>query len=224
MTRAGEQEFEAWGWLSGERAIYVVPHGVEVRGIGFRETSYATDFVGHFECDDEMLNVLWRKAARTLLINMRDTFMDCPERERAPWWGDIVVQQGQVFHAFDERAQTLIRKSFRELAAWQRADNTLFTPCPAGLVRGELPDQMLAAVGFYGAWTYAFFADDFETLRAIYPAIKRYLEVWKQDENGVGHRARGRLVLGRLGHKHRSSRDSKRLVDVGFARSDFDRA
>ncbi len=185
VTRAGEQEFECWGWLSGESAIYSFPDGIEVREIGFRETSYATDFVGEFECDDEMLNALWRKAARTLLINIRDTFMDCPERERAPWWGDIVVQQSQVFCVFDERAHQLIRKSFRELSAWQRADNTLFTPCPAGLVRGELPDQMLASVGFYGAWIYAFFADDFETLRAVYPAIKSYLDVWKQDENGI---------------------------------------
>ncbi len=186
ITRAGEQEFEALGWLSGERAIYIVPPGVEIREIGFRETSYAVDFVGEFECDDENLNVLWRKAARTLLINMRDTFMDCPERERAPWWGDIVVQLGQIFYTFDERAQPLVSKSLRELAAWQRPNGKLFTPCPAGLWNGELPDQMLASVGFYGSWTYAFFADDFETLRAIYPAMKRYLEVWKQDENGVG--------------------------------------
>ncbi len=185
-TRAGEQEFEALGWLSGERAIYLVPEGVEVRSIGYRETSYAVDFAGQFECDDEQLNLLWRKCARTLLINMRDTFMDCPERERAPWWGDIVVQLGQTFYAFDERAHQLTRKSLRELAAWQREDGTLFTPCPAGLVRGELPDQMLASVGFYGAWTYAFFADDFDTLRLVYPAMKRYLEVWKQDENGIG--------------------------------------
>lgn len=199
ITRVGEQEFEAFGWLSGERAIYLVPRAVEVREIGFRETSYATDFVGEFECDDEKLNVLWRKAARTLLINMRDTFMDCPERERAPWWGDIVVQLSQIFYAFDERAHQLTRKSLRELAAWQRPDGKLFTPCPAGLWNGELPDQMLAAAGFYGVWTYAFFADDFETLRAIYPAIKRYLELWEQDERGVGIVRQGEWLWGDWG-------------------------
>ena len=186
ITRAGEQEFEAWGWLSGERAVYLVPPGVEVRDIGFRETSYATDFVGEFECDDDNLNVLWRKAARTLLINMRDTFMDCPDRERAPWWGDIVVQLSQIFYAFDERAWQLARKSLLELAVWQKPDGKLFTPCPSGLWNGELPAQMLASVGFYGFWTQAFFADDFETLRAVYPAVKRYLALWQQDERGVG--------------------------------------
>ena len=198
-TRAGEQEFEALGWLSGERAVYLVPADVQVREIGFRETSYATDFVGEFECDDENLNILWRKSARTLLINMRDTFMDCPERERAPWWGDIVVQQSQIFYAFDERAQQLARKSWRELAAWQKPDGKLFTPCPAGWWNGELPDQMLASAGFYGAWTYAFFADDFETLRAIYPALRGYLELWQQDENGIGIVRAGEWLWGDWG-------------------------
>ncbi len=198
-TRAGEQEFEAFGWLSGERAVYVVPPGVEVREIGFRETSYSTDFVGQFECDDPQLNVLWRKAARTLLINMRDTFMDCPERERAPWWGDIVVQLGQIFYAFDARAQQLARKSMRELAAWQHSTGALITPCPAGLWNGELPDQMLASAGFYGSWTYAFYTGDFETLRVIYPAIKRYLALWQQDENGIGIVRTGEWLWGDWG-------------------------
>ncbi|MFR7465122.1 MAG: hypothetical protein ACLUVG_09725 [Phocaeicola vulgatus] len=30
---------------------------------------------------------MWEKSQRTLYITMRDTYMDCPDRERAQWWG-----------------------------------------------------------------------------------------------------------------------------------------
>ena len=53
--------------------------GSEVKKVAFRETGYDTEFAGSFACDDPFLNELWKKAARTLYITMRDTYFDCPD-------------------------------------------------------------------------------------------------------------------------------------------------
>lgn len=52
---------------------------------------------GSFACDDDFYNELWKRSARTLYITMRDNYMDCPDRERAQWWGDEVNELGEAF-------------------------------------------------------------------------------------------------------------------------------
>ncbi|MCU0785476.1 MAG: glycoside hydrolase, partial [Verrucomicrobia bacterium] len=101
ITREGEQEFECPGWINGHEVRYFLPEGVKVKAVKFRETGYNAEFVGKFECDDSRLNTLWEKSRRTLYVTMRDTYMDCPDRERAQWWGDAVNEIGEAFFVFD---------------------------------------------------------------------------------------------------------------------------
>ncbi|HEY9155885.1 MAG TPA: hypothetical protein VIM69_12185, partial [Opitutaceae bacterium] len=185
VTRAGKQEFECLGWMNGHAVLYSIPEGVQVLRLGYRESGYATDFAGTFHCEDDFLNRLRTKAERTLYLTMRDTYMDCPDRERAEWWGDVVNELGEVFYAFDRRADALTRKAVLELIAWQKPDGVLFSPIPAGNWDRDLPLQMLAAVGREGFWTYGFYSGDFETLRLVYPGVKRYLEIWDLQPNGL---------------------------------------
>jgi hypothetical protein len=205
VCRPGEQEFEFPAWINGHEVRYTVPAGVEVVDLKHRETGYDTDFVGSFECDDARLNQLWSEAARTLYVTMRDTYMDCPDRERAQWWGDAVNELGEAAYALDpHRAPLLTRKAIYELARWQRADGTLYSPVPSGLrnpsikdpIDGswdqELPAQMLASVGWYGFWTYYWNTGDRQTVVEAYPAVKRYLSLWELDPDGlVAHRPGG---------------------------------
>ncbi len=202
VTREGEQSFESPGWLSGEAVIYRMPDDVELLGVQYRETGYNTEFAGAFTCDDPALNTLWQKSLRTLYITMRDTYMDCPDRERSQWWGDAVNELGMAFFVLDaERGPLLARKGIRELAAWQRADHTLYSPVPAGIPplrpafgtpqpqdgtwARELPMQMLASVGWYGFWTYYWYSGDAETIREVYPAVRDYLSLWRLGEDGL---------------------------------------
>jgi alpha-L-rhamnosidase len=185
VTREGEQEFECPGWMNGHEVHYRFPAGVRVLALGYRETSYDVEPVGSFSSDDPALNQLWREAARTLSVTMRDTYMDCPDRERAQWWGDVVLQLGEAFYALDRRADALARKGMLELAAWQRPDGSLFSPVPAGNWDQELPTQMLASVGHYGFWTYYLHSGDADTLRRVYPAVKRYLDLWPLGADGL---------------------------------------
>lgn len=208
ITREGEQEFESFGWFSGHEVHYTIPADVEIIALKYRETGYDADFEGFFTCDDPALNELWKRARRTLYVTMRDTYMDCPDRERAQWWGDVVNELGEAFYALDPvRGPLLARKGIHELVAWQKPDGALYSPIPAGipdlpskgrtLVRDgtwdrELPMQMLASVGWYGFWTYYWYSGDEATLRAAYPAMRRYLSLWDFDSTGlVEHRAGG---------------------------------
>lgn len=50
ITREGEQEYESFGWMNGHEVLYVVPAGVEVLGVKYRETGYNADMKGSFAC------------------------------------------------------------------------------------------------------------------------------------------------------------------------------
>lgn len=186
VTRDGEQSFECYGWMNGHEVQYQIPAGITIMDLKFRETGFDTEFAGTFDCDDDFLNRLRTKAIRTLYISMRDTYMDCPDRERALWWGDAVNELGESFYAFDRRADLLTRKCIIDLVAWQKADGVLFAPIPTGNYYWENADmQMLASIGRTGFWTYSFFSGDMETLNAAYPGMKRYLEIWAMKPDGL---------------------------------------
>lgn len=185
ITREGIQEYESLGWMNGHRMYYFIPEGVEVLEVKYRETGYNTDFAGSFTCSDPLLNRLWEKSLRTLYVTMRDTYMDCPERERAQWTGDAVNESGETFYALSPSSHGLTKKWLCELIDWQQDDGSLFAPTPAGNWRLELPGQTLASVGLYGAWNYYLHTGDKETLRRLYPAIKRYMDLWKEEGRGV---------------------------------------
>lgn len=190
VTREGVQEFESPAWMSGHEVHYAIPAGIKVLSLQYRESGYDTKMIGEFNCDDDFYDKLWTKAARTLYVNMRDTYFDCPDRERAQWWGDIVNDLGEAFYSLDKNSSLLARKGFCEIAAWQRKDGTIYSPIPAGNWDKELPPQMLATVGWYGAWTYYLYSGDDATIRDFYPAVKKYLAVWKLGDDGlVMHRA-----------------------------------
>lgn len=185
ITRDGVQEFETPAWMSGHAAVYEIPAGVTIIGLAYRESGFNTEFRGHFECDQEFFNQLWGKCERTLYINMRDTFFDCPDRERAAWWGDIVIQLAQVFRTFDTRSHALVRKCMYNLANWQRPSKTFFSPIPAGNWDKELPQQMLATVSKYGFWTYYLHTGDKKTIADLYPHVRDYLSIWQLDGDGL---------------------------------------
>ena len=200
ITKEGVQTYEHLPWISGHEVIYKLPDGVKLISFKYRETGYDTELVGKWKSDDKRLDELWQRAFRTLYVNMRDTYFDCPDRERAQWWGDVVVQLGQNVYLFDyDTGQSLLRKGIRELARWQRADGVIYSPVPAGWPSDwpnhkarsdghwtkELPYQMLASVGWYGFWRYYEFTGDQDTIQTVYPHVKQYLGLWKLDDQGV---------------------------------------
>ena len=115
---------------------------------------------------------------------MRDTFFDCPDRERAQWWGDVTVMMGECFYTYSLSVYSLMRKAIRELCLWRSPDGALHSPIP-GNYKAELPGQMLAAIGPYGFWNYYMNTGDKETLAFAYPYVRDYLALWTTDATGL---------------------------------------
>ena len=187
LTKTGKQSYESLGWFNGDelRISYPASADITIHSIGYRETGYNCEFEGYFTCSDDVINQFWDKAMRTLYVNMRDTYFDCPDRERAQWWGDATVLSGQSYYQLSPKANALMYKAIHELVNWQREDGTLYSPIPAGNWGNELPAQMLASISTYGFWYYYLHTGDSQTMVDVYPAVKRYLALWTLDENGL---------------------------------------
>jgi len=185
ITHTGVQEYESYGWMNGHQVKYTIPKGVKVLELKYRETGYDTEFAGSFRSSDDFLNRLREKSLRTLYVTMRDNYMDCPDRERAQWWGDEVIESGEAFYTLCPKSHLLLRKGMYELIGWQRADSTLFSPIPSVTYKSELPCQMLTSVGFYGFWNYYLQTGDKKTISDLYDGVRKYLAVWKTHPNGT---------------------------------------
>ena len=55
ITREGEQEYESYGWMNGHEVYYIIPEGVKVLDVKYRETGYNTDLAGSFHCGRPVL-------------------------------------------------------------------------------------------------------------------------------------------------------------------------
>ncbi|WP_434037621.1 alpha-L-rhamnosidase C-terminal domain-containing protein [Formosa sp. 4Alg 33] len=199
ITKKGEQAYESYGWINGHKVLYSIPKGVKVLDLKYRETGYNTEFSGSFNSSDEFLNKIWKKSLRTLYVTMRDTYMDCPDRERAQWWGDEVNEGGEAFYALDTNSHALLKKGMYELIGWQRQDSTLFSPIPAGNWDKELPSQMLTSIGYYGFWNYYLHTEDKKTMSDLYDGVQKYLKIWQINEDGTVVLRRGGWIWGDWG-------------------------
>ena len=158
VTLAGTHTYEAKNWVSGEGAIYTIPAGVTVQSVQYRETGFDTQFVGAFECNDEDFNILWRRAARTAYLCMRDHFYDCPDRERVGFWGDGTPELDQCFYLFDKNSHVLCKD-----LVLRKLEPSFY------------PGQHLEFLGEYGLWFYYMQTGDEESLSKVYEATKEFL-------------------------------------------------
>ena len=188
ITKDGVQAFESPAWFNGEKITYSVPSGVEILSLKYRESGYATEFCGSFECENNDMNTLWQKSLRTLYVTMRDNFMDCPDRERAQWWGDVTNEMIMTMYSLSPSSYHLYRKGVRTMLAYADPNtNVLQTVVPIKNDYFELPCQQLA--GVCGFLTYYMYTGDKEFIKEVYPAAINYINLWSFQDNGlVQHR------------------------------------
>ena len=186
VTKDGIQEYEHFPWMNGDILMYIIPSDVKVLEVGFHETGYSTEFAGRFSCDDPFLNEYWEKAVRTMYVNMRDNYFDCPDRERAQWFGDIVNDLNTAFYCFDRQSDLLAIKGYLELVKWQKPDGVLYHPVPCSNYFKELPMQLINVVGWYGIHNLWFYSGNDSFVADVYAPIHKYLhEVWQLDFDGL---------------------------------------
>lgn len=183
VTKEGEQEYEALGWFNGEHITYKIPKDVTVISLMYRETGYDSSFSGDFKCDDEFLNSLWQKSLRTLYVTMRDNFMDCPDRERAQWWGDVTSEMIMTMYSLDSNSYLLYQKGVEAMLSHVDETKVLQTVVPISGDYFELPVQQLA--GIVGFLTYYEYTGDKAFVEKVYDASVDYLKLWEIGENNL---------------------------------------
>jgi hypothetical protein len=191
VCKPGLNRFQSLNCLFGEEIHVSCAKPVKVNEIGFRESGYDCGIPGYFECDDPLLNRLVQKAITTLYVCMRDNFMDCPDRERGQWIGDVSVQAPQVMLVMDERARLLVKKGVMDFFNLRQGD-VLMGNVP-GEHSAEVPSQNLCAISQWGLvaqyWRHT---GDRSVLEAALEPSIRYLGLWETGADGlVVHREGG---------------------------------
>lgn len=181
VTKAGAQEYESLIWMNGDKLFVTAPQGAVVEAIGYRLSGYASEFDGTFTSDDPYLDKLWTMARDTLYVTMRDSYMDCPDRERSQWWGDATNELEEAFYALDPAAADLARKGITNLMGFRNGD-LIPTQAPAASF-SELPAQSLAAVMSF--WMYYEYSGDETALDETYEPSVAYLRTYNMAADGL---------------------------------------
>ncbi|MDD6479535.1 MAG: hypothetical protein PUF48_07035 [Oscillospiraceae bacterium] len=186
----GEQEFEMFDWIFGEKIIFIIPKEVEIIELGYRESGYDSEVTTSFTTDNADVNILFEKCVRTLKVCMRENYMDCPDRERGQWIGDVSVQAPQVVYLLDKNGLLLLKKAIYDFINLRKGDKLV------GNVPGdnflELPSQSLNAISELGMIaTYYNATKDKEILALAFEPAVKYLMLWETDKDGVVLRREG---------------------------------
>ena len=185
-AREGSNSFLDFAWISGERLIVTVDRGVTLKRVGYRPTSYRATEMQAFSCEDAALTTLWQKAANTLRVTMRDSYMDCPDRERAQWIGDAVIESEMSVYCLSPESAALFRKAILTTYGWVHADGVLQTVVPDGVNAYELPQQNLAFL--VGCVDYVAYTGDTSVVPMILSMAEGYLPLWEMKDGLVAHR------------------------------------
>ena len=83
--------------------------------MSLRTALYPLDIKASFRSSDKTLNDVYRISVRAQQCCMTDSYVDCPWREQAQWWGDARVQAANTLHlSADPR---MLARGIRQIAA-----------------------------------------------------------------------------------------------------------
>lgn len=187
ITKEGVQKFESFSWFNGHEVLYTIPEGVKVKDLKYRWMSVG-NMVGTFKVNDPFYNRLWEMGNNTLFVCARDNFMDCPDRERALWIGDVADQTGYLFYAMDHAGRQLLKKAILQTVYFTQED---VIGALGPLRVRELVTQSLQFIAQV-VWPYYFYTGDKETLEIAYPYLFRYLNLFPMQKSGLPEYRRGK--------------------------------
>lgn len=184
ICKPGINRFSSPFYLFGEQLHYTCSAPLTIRSLSYKESGYHCNIVGSFHSDQPLADRLIEKAARTLYVCMRDNFMDCPDRERGQWIGDVSVQVPQVAFLLDHNAHRLLKKAIYDFINL-RCDDVLVGNVP-GEHYSELPSQSLNAISEHGLIAnYYKYTGDSEILSFVFEPAVRYMMLWSLTPDGL---------------------------------------
>ncbi len=179
---AVEQSWESPAWINWWYVDVTVPAGVEVLELGYRQTGYNAELVGTFDSDNDFYDSVWQHAVDSAYVNMRDTVMDCPDRERCPWAGDACYTMYASLYFMDNAGHDLIRRMASTYVNWQSEAGIIPTTAPCTFAWNEwaeLTSQSMRLMKFL--WTYYEYTGDEALLAETYEPLKKYIDTFDLD-------------------------------------------
>ncbi len=118
-------------WPKCARYIQINVSGgrASVQELAFERSTYPVRWRGFFASDCPVLNQAWEISTHTVQLNMEDSYMDTPWRERGSWLGDDLIKCRAAYAVFGDYA--LARRFLLHLSRGQREDGTLASKYPA---------------------------------------------------------------------------------------------
>lgn len=179
VTAEGIQHYENYPWRSGSKLIIEAEAGVTFTRLGYRASGFNGEWAGAFASSDAGLDQLWQESLNTLAICMRDTYMDCPERERGPYMGDASNQIDAALYSYDQAGLDMTKKAILACVAWTRTDGAIPSRAPS-VKPQEIPNQSLIFMtSVYHYWLHS---GDRETAAAYCGAFLNYLKLVEMED------------------------------------------
>ena len=174
ITKKGVNRFTSLKRRSGQYLFVTLRNQkapVEIKSLRIIESTAPVKAEGSFNCNDPMLNRIWKMSERTLQLCMEDTFTDCPLYEQTLWIGDA---RNEALYAFTAYANFDVSARGLELGA-QSLEQFPIVGC-------QIPsswDCLLPAWSFLWGmqvWEHYFYGGDRRFLKKMWPAILQNLD------------------------------------------------
>ena len=187
VARGNNDRFKLYD-ATGFRYAYVLVHGcsgpVTLKSFAVQEDVYQWQPGAGFECSDAELNRIFRAGIRTVQLNSRDAFTDCPTREQQAWVGDSVVHQ--MVH-LTTNTDWRLAWQYLNLSNSPRYDGILpMTVAGPSEASGgiTIPDWSLHWV--HGVYNLYRFTGNKDAVTALMPSVARVLRWYTPFQNAQG--------------------------------------
>lgn len=139
---------------------------------------------GEFFCSDERLNHLQENIVRSQQGNMINIPMDCPQREKSGWTGDVQVYAPTACYEMD--MEQFLRHWLQDMENEQKSDGQIphivpYFPSHDTLRPPGMDEEVISAAGWSDAsiivpWRLYEAYGDLKVLREFFPMMHKYME------------------------------------------------
>ena len=177
IARGGVQTFSPITPKGGrflEIHINALPENIKFIKENFVERCYFDKPEGSFNCNDDLLNKIWKTGIRTLRACAEDAVTDNPTRERGLWTGDALS------------STTIAAAAYSDLRMPRHSLKVIADCAPeSGMVAGLCPGHFLPIPNYALHWTiacneYFKFTGDKEFLEKMFSAAENNMNFFER--------------------------------------------
>ncbi|MBE6355993.1 MAG: hypothetical protein E7058_02645 [Lentisphaerae bacterium] len=152
--------------------------------VSVRECRYAIEEKGTFNISDPRLQQIRDMCVHTQRCCIADSYIDCPSREYAQWWGDALVQSQNTFRLDDDPA--LLRRGLRTMARQTTPEGLTYGVAPGCAHNCVLPDySAMYLVTLHAEYMQTGSPELWRELRSTASGIISYFEKYITPADGV---------------------------------------